>query len=130
MTSVGEWMRAHGKELADVYDVSEDIGRAWGLTDPESPGFGGEDEVTEWILGGVELVRVDCDGDLVADVWSFAERHIALLADYAQEWTYLTVDGSDDGIANAVDIVMYLMSGEAAVDSYPWLAGRIAEGCQ
>ena len=130
MVSVGEWMRAHGKELADVYDVSEDIGRAWGLTDPDYPGFDGEDEVTEWILGGVELASVDRDGDLVADVWSFAERNLGVLSEYAQEWTYLTVDGSDDGIANAVDIVMYLMSGEAAVDSYPWLAERIAEGGQ
>lgn len=123
-------MRTHGKELADVYDVSEDIGRAWGLTDPDYPGFDGEDEVAEWILGGVRLERVDCDGDIVADVWSFAEEHIGLLADYAEAWTYLTVDGSDDGIANAVDIVMYLMSGEAAVDSYPWLAERIAGGGQ
>ena len=130
MVSVGEWMRAEGKELVDVYDVSEDIGRAWGLTDPDYPGFDGEDEVAEWILGGVELASVDRDGDIVADVWSFAEEHIGLLADYAEAWTYLTVDETDDGVATAVDIVMYLMSGEAAVDSYPWLAERIAGGAR
>lgn len=28
------------------------------------------------------------------------------------------------------EFVMYLMSGEAAVDSYPWLAERIAGGAQ
>lgn len=123
-------MRAHGKELMDVYDVSEDIGRAWGLTDPEYPCFEGMDEVNDWIIDGVELRSVDGDGDLVADVWSFAEEHIGLLADYAEAWTCLTVDGSDDGVANGVDIVMYLMSGEAAVDSYPWLAERIAGGAR
>ena len=130
MISVGEWMRAHGKELADVYDVTEDIGRAWGLSDPEYPCFEGMDEVNDWIIDGVRLERVDCDGDLVADVWSFAEEHIGLLAEYAEEWTCLTVDETDDGIANGVDIVMYLMSGEAAVDSYPWLAERIAGGAR
>lgn len=125
MTSVGEWMRANGKELMDVYDVSEDIGRAWGLTDPEYPGFDGMDEVNDWIIDGVRLERVTRDGDLLADVWSFVEENLALLSEYAREWSWLVVDGTDDGIANGVDVVMYLMSGEAAVDSYPWLAERI-----
>lgn len=128
MTSVGEWMRAEGKELMDVYDVSEDIGRAWGLTDPEYPGFDGMDEVNDWIIDGVRLERVTVGGDIVADVWGFVVENLALLSEYAREWTYLEVDGTDDGIANGVDVVMYLMSGEAAVDSYPWLAERIPEG--
>lgn len=130
MVSVGEWMRAEGKELVDVYDVSEGIGRAWGLTDPEYPGFDGMDEVNDWIIDGVRLEGVTIGGDIVADVWGFVVENLALLSEYAREWTYLKVDGTDDGIANGVDVVMYLMSGEAAVDSYPWLAERIAGGAQ
>lgn len=130
MVSVGEWMRADGKELVDVYDVSEDIGRAWGLSDPEYPCFEGMDEVNDWIIDGVRLDAVNRDGDVVADVWAFVEDNLALLSEYAREWTNLRVDGTDDGIANGVDVVMYLMSGEAAVDSYPWLAERIAGGAQ
>ena len=69
MVSVADWMRANDTDCVDVYDSELDMGRAWGLPDPESPCF--------------------------------------------------------DGVANGVMCAMFLMSGEAALDSYRWLAARI-----
>ena len=126
MVSVADWMRANDTDCVDVYDSELDMGRAWGLPDPESPCFDGEDEVCGWIVESVEVVE-EWETSVCADVWSFVERNLALFSEYAREWTYLTVDRTDDGVANGVMCAMFLMSGEAALDSYPWLAERIPE---
>lgn len=117
MTTVMEWLEAHGEEDVDVYDCEVDIGRAWGLP------YGDEDvrAVQGWILGGVSVTGADC-GALEADVWGFVLRNLAVIRRYASEQTRLKVDASDEGVANGVLLVMMLMSGEAAADSYRFLA--------
>lgn len=118
MTSVMEWMESRGVEDVDVYDCEVQIGRAWGLP---YDGVEGMETVQGWILNEVNVVDLDC-GDVVADVWGFVIRNLGILQRYASEWTSLKVDASEEGLANGVVIVMALMSGEAAADSYGPLA--------
>lgn len=125
MASVLDWMLANGVEDVDVYDSVLDIGRAWGT--PYGPDA--VRAVQAWILGGCEVVDEDDDG-LVADVWGFVEKNLGAFAEYAGEWTPWRVDGTDSGLSHGVVIAMYLMSGEAALASYPRLAERIAEASE
>ena len=123
MASVYDWMVAEDVDDVDVYDCDLDMGRAWGLP------YGTEAEraVQAWILKGCEVVD-SSSYDVTADVWSFVEANLPLFQEYAREWTGLRVDRTDEGVANGVVLAMFLMSGEAAAASYPWLESRLAEG--
>jgi hypothetical protein len=121
MTSVLEWMASEGEDLVDVWDFWVSMGRAWGLP----YGTPAERTVQDWILRQCQVEEADADGSIYADVWDFVKNNLELMSGYARIWTGLAVDDSEEGIANGVALVMYLMSGEADLDSYPWLAERV-----
>ena len=121
MVSVYNWLRLQGRDGADVYDCETDIGRAWETAPSSDPDM---DEVAWWIASGTEVVD-SVGADVTADVWGFVLRELPLIRKYARAWSGLEVDGTDEGVANGVLLVMMLMTGEAAADSYPWLAAML-----